>query len=257
MLSIITSTKDLTMNEAHQKLLFFDQLRAVGVEFEWVVQDCNASESILQLLDQFDFISLESEPDSGVYSAWNKAITRARGDKVCFLGIDDFPKLEWLIFANKIKIKGYEAISCDVLLKSQDNESLGIFNNLKIGSHNINRVSFAPPGLIFSRDIYQKGKFLEKYFIISDGIFYSSLKVINVVAYFGDIGVEMTVGGVSNSPLGARRRLHEFIRALSLGEMERTANNFNRLVLANLPSYLLSFFPSIYIKAQKLKWKLK
>jgi glycosyltransferase involved in cell wall biosynthesis len=31
-----------------------------------------------------------SEPDDGVYSAWNKAIPRARGEWLCFLGADDF-----------------------------------------------------------------------------------------------------------------------------------------------------------------------
>ena len=30
-----------------------------------------------------------SEPDSGVYSAWNKGIARARGRWICFLGCDD------------------------------------------------------------------------------------------------------------------------------------------------------------------------
>jgi glycosyltransferase involved in cell wall biosynthesis len=31
-----------------------------------------------------------SAPDDGVYDAWNKALVRARGDWVCFLGADDF-----------------------------------------------------------------------------------------------------------------------------------------------------------------------
>ncbi len=31
-----------------------------------------------------------SEPDSGIYHAWNKALSRARGEWICFLGADDF-----------------------------------------------------------------------------------------------------------------------------------------------------------------------
>jgi len=31
-----------------------------------------------------------SEPDRGVYSAWNKAVPRARGEWICFMGADDF-----------------------------------------------------------------------------------------------------------------------------------------------------------------------
>lgn len=30
-----------------------------------------------------------SEPDTGVYQAWNKALARARGEWICFLGADD------------------------------------------------------------------------------------------------------------------------------------------------------------------------
>ena len=31
-----------------------------------------------------------SEPDRGIYSAWNKALDHARGDWICFLGADDY-----------------------------------------------------------------------------------------------------------------------------------------------------------------------
>lgn len=31
-----------------------------------------------------------SEPDRGVYSAWNKGLVRAKGEWICFLGADDF-----------------------------------------------------------------------------------------------------------------------------------------------------------------------
>lgn len=31
-----------------------------------------------------------SEPDNGIYNAWNKALDHARGDWICFLGCDDY-----------------------------------------------------------------------------------------------------------------------------------------------------------------------
>lgn len=31
-----------------------------------------------------------SEPDKGIYNAWNKALAQARGEWICFLGADDF-----------------------------------------------------------------------------------------------------------------------------------------------------------------------
>jgi len=32
----------------------------------------------------------ESEPDKGIYHAWNKALQHANGDWICFLGADDY-----------------------------------------------------------------------------------------------------------------------------------------------------------------------
>ena len=31
-----------------------------------------------------------SEPDRGIYNAWNKALAQAKGDWICFLGADDY-----------------------------------------------------------------------------------------------------------------------------------------------------------------------
>lgn len=57
---------------------------------EWVVQDACSADKTLDILYPFRHkIDLVSEPDSGVYDAWNKAVDRATGDWVIFLGCDD------------------------------------------------------------------------------------------------------------------------------------------------------------------------
>ncbi len=254
MISIITSTKDITLDQANQKLKFFTALSESGIAFEWVVQDCNADHSVLEVLQAYDFVSLKSEADTGIYSAWNKALDRVKGENICFLGLDDFPLIDWLIFASKASLTGNQAVSCDVQLTHQSVE-LGVFKNLIAGTFNIGKISFAPPGLVFSKDIFIGKRFLEKYSVISDGLFYSSLKELIIVAHFGGVGVKMEVGGVSNSPTGARKRLYEFMAAIFNREIGATWSNIRRLILANLPSYCLSFFPKIYVYAQRFKWR--
>ncbi len=58
---------------------------------EWIVQDGGSTDGTLELLRPYENrIRLVSEPDTGVYDAWNKGIARAPGDWALFLGADDF-----------------------------------------------------------------------------------------------------------------------------------------------------------------------
>lgn len=61
--------------------------------FELVVQDATSSDGTLQLLDNasqwLPSIQVSSQKDQGIYDAWNKAISRAMGQWLLFLGADD------------------------------------------------------------------------------------------------------------------------------------------------------------------------
>ncbi len=58
---------------------------------EHIVLDGGSSDGTVDVLRRFDdSIALwRSEPDKGVYDAWNKALAEARGEWICFLGVDD------------------------------------------------------------------------------------------------------------------------------------------------------------------------
>lgn len=61
-------------------------------DFELVVQDARSSDGTLALLERasgIPAIELLSERDSGIYDAWNRAVARARGQWLLFLGSDD------------------------------------------------------------------------------------------------------------------------------------------------------------------------
>lgn len=61
-------------------------------DFELVVQDARSRDGTLALLQQASAIpalNLHSEQDSGIYDAWNRAVARARGQWLLFLGGDD------------------------------------------------------------------------------------------------------------------------------------------------------------------------
>ena len=60
-------------------------------DFEWIVQDGKSSDKTVSMLNECgdSRIKAVSEKDSGIYDAWNKAVARASGDWLIFLGADD------------------------------------------------------------------------------------------------------------------------------------------------------------------------
>lgn len=62
-------------------------------DLEWIVQDGQSSDGTLQLLEAWAVneprIRVVSQPDQGIYDAFNKALSRVRGQYVIFLGGDD------------------------------------------------------------------------------------------------------------------------------------------------------------------------
>lgn len=66
-------------------------LRQDYPNIEHIVMDGGSSDGTLDILRQYDDrIALwRSEPDRGIYDAWNKALLEAHGEWICFLGADD------------------------------------------------------------------------------------------------------------------------------------------------------------------------
>lgn len=62
-----------------------------GAQPELLVIDGASTDGTREILASFGrrHLSYVSEPDSGVYSAWNKGVRLSRGEWICFLGADD------------------------------------------------------------------------------------------------------------------------------------------------------------------------
>ena len=56
-----------------------------------IIDGCSTDGTIDILMTNNDKIAYwKSEPDNGIYHAWNKALGHASGDWICFLGTDDY-----------------------------------------------------------------------------------------------------------------------------------------------------------------------
>ena len=58
-------------------------------EFEHWIIDGGSTDGTLELLEEYPHLKIISEPDRGVYDAWNKGISYAEGDIISILNSDD------------------------------------------------------------------------------------------------------------------------------------------------------------------------
>ncbi len=66
-------------------------LRQDYPNIEHIIVDGGSTDGTLEVLRRYDdkVAFWKSEPDNGVYDAWNKGLREAHGEWICFLGIDD------------------------------------------------------------------------------------------------------------------------------------------------------------------------
>lgn len=87
-ISIITST----LNAAKQLPRLAASIHAQqSAHLEWIVIDGGSTDGTLDLLrsNALGVTRWISEPDRGIYDAWNKGLALARGEWIAFLGADD------------------------------------------------------------------------------------------------------------------------------------------------------------------------
>ncbi|OOY12003.1 hypothetical protein BMG00_13100 [Thioclava marina] len=252
MFSIVTATMKLAPEELAPILATYDAFAAKGLAFELIVQDNCSGEAVLAELRQRPYVKLVSATDTGIYDAWNQALPRVSGDWVGFLGIDDLPSLEWVAFASShIPPNEPSVLACDVSLEDASHTRVGVFRNPRVGTLNTRANAFAHPGLAVASSIFQNRRFPEQYRIIGDLVFYAQFRQLPVAGHLGAVGVSMRLGGISNSPIGARRVLREYLNAVSNGDIQP----YFPLIAKRLIAAALSLLPALYVRAQRRRWR--
>lgn len=126
MFSIVTATMHLELDEMDRVLAFYDGCHEAGLPFELVIQDNGSGDEVIETLRSRDYVKVVSEPDGGIYDAWNRALTRVSGDWVGFLGIDDLPTLDWVSFVSVFPpADKVSALACDVSMEDENHERIG------------------------------------------------------------------------------------------------------------------------------------
>ncbi|SEM92450.1 Glycosyl transferase family 2 [Luteibacter sp. UNCMF331Sha3.1] len=186
--------------------------------WELIVIDGASRDTTMDVVDRFsDHIThVVSEPDTGIYDAWNKALLRARGRYVCFLGADDAFAEEHAVASILEAIGGqsYDLVSSRCRWVDASGKRLGEggggWDFARIGP----KMPLCHPGLWHARALFDRhGAFDTSYRITGDLDFLLRLPASTRALHVDRITVDVETGGISRAQ--TLMRLREQRRALS------------------------------------------
>lgn len=176
-------------------------------EVEFIIIDGNSSDKTLDIVNKYEsYIDFwVSEPDKGIYDAWNKGIKVATGDWIMFLGADDCLKenaLEkYMQYLNSYKK------SKELLFLSSKREMIDIKGNLiRTTGYTWEWPLFkkfmtvSHPGALHSKMLFEKyGVYNTEYKISGDYELLLRPREKLRAAFLDDVTVVMSEGGASDS----------------------------------------------------------
>lgn len=172
---------------------------------ELVVVDGGSTDGTVEILKaNSDKIGYwESEPDRGIYHAWNKALDHAEGEWVCFLGADDyFATVHSLARLLSGSGAGADFVFGRTALVDEKGCVLRIYGAMWDWERMKHYQIVAHPGALHRRSLFERyGKFTEKYKIVGDYEFFLRVGSAASASYVDEVVVHTGKGGVSRSQL--------------------------------------------------------
>lgn len=165
-----------------------------------------------------------SEPDRGVYDAWNKGLKRVHGEWVCFIGADDFfwqdTVLERMV-AKLVELPNEVRLAYgQVMLLSQAGKPIyPVGEPWASVKERFKQVMCIPhPGLMHRRSLFEDKGCFDDTFRIGGDYELMLRELLNAEAAFVPdlVTVGMRQGGISSTPENAIEAMKEARRAQSM-----------------------------------------
>lgn len=191
---------------------------------ELIVIDGGSSDGTVDLLktNQQAIAYWVSEPDRGIYHAWNKALVKAHGEWICFLGADDHFWDEHVLarmaeHLDKLSSKVRVVYGQIMLLNGRGEQLYAVGEPWERLKKRFQKSMCIPhPGMMHRRSLFeQHGGFDESFRIAGDyELLLRELKTADAVFVSDLVTVGMRQGeGESSHPASTLRVLHETRRA--------------------------------------------
>jgi len=190
---------------------------------ELIIIDGGSTDATLQILQNNNekIAVWLSEPDQGIFDAWNKGVSRAKGGWICFLGADDYLWDETVLARVAAKLTelppNIRVAYGQVMITSQSGKHLYVrgkpWNNVKRRIRQ--KMSIPHQSVMHRRDLFDDhGLFDISYRIAGDyDLLLRELHNGDAAYMDGIIVACMRVGGISNNIYNSKLVLDEFRRA--------------------------------------------
>jgi glycosyltransferase involved in cell wall biosynthesis len=194
-------------------------------DFEAVVMDGGSTDTTVDILKASGDVvaAWRSEPDSGIYNAWNKALALAKGEWICFLGADDWlwdegaldrllPQLRTalpgarVVYSRVRQVDGHGRVAVE--LGEPWPQAKKRF---------LSHVCLPHPGLMHHRSLFEAhGRFDERFQMAGDYELLLRELISRDALYVPAVTAGMALGGRTTSPEHFLEMYREIGRALRL-----------------------------------------
>lgn len=177
-------------------------------EIQWIVVDGASTDGTLDVIkNNADIIDTWiSEPDSGIYNAWNKALLHLNGDWVIFLGAGDCfdGAITLELFSHELQLAKENVVLVYGKVKFVDksaNTKL-IYGEVDLDGWDMCRPKLPCHQGVFQRRVLFKNPptFDESYRIAADGLFMKKALKQGNLLYVDKVVCNMLEGGISAAP---------------------------------------------------------
>ena len=189
------------------------------VNKELIIIDGGSLDGTVELLksNQENIAYWISEPDRGIYNAWNKGVSQAKGEWICFLGADDYfwdaRVLDQVVSQLATISPKINVAYGQIMLLSNDGEKLYAIGEPwgTVKNRFKQLMSIPHPGPMHRANLFRKyGNFDEAFRIAGDYEFLlRELKSNDAMFMPNLITIGMRQGGVSSDPANAVEAMRE------------------------------------------------